>query len=94
MSLGENFNAEGIDERYEAFMADNPESYRTKPKQDEELRYYTKKDVMEMFQVSLPTVDNWLRDGVLEKTLIGPKLVRFSKAQIEKLITENGVPHA
>ena len=94
MSLGENFNAEGIDERYEAFMADNPESYRTKPKQDEELRYYTKKDVMEMFKVSLPTVDNWLRDGVLEKTLIGPKLVRFSKAQIEKLITENGVPHA
>ena len=66
----------------------------TKAEPSEELRYYTKKDVMEMFQVSLPTVDGWLRDGVLEKTLIGPKLVRFSKAQIEKLITENGVPHA
>ena len=40
MSLGENFNAEGIDERYEAFMADNPESYRTKPKQDETCSVY------------------------------------------------------
>ena len=49
-------------------------------------KFYTKKNVMEMFQVSLSTVDTWMRDGDLEKTMIGPKLVRFSKAQIEKLI--------
>ena len=66
----------------------------TKAEPSEELRYYTKKDVMEIFQVSLSPVDTWMRDGDLEKTMIGPKLVRFSKAQIEKLITENGVPHA
>ena len=66
----------------------------TKAEPSEELRYYKKKDVMEIFQVSLSTVDTWMRDGDLEKTMIGPKLVRFSKAQIEKLITENGVPHA
>ena len=60
----------------------------------DEHSYFTKKDVMELFQVSLPPVDSWMREGVLEKTLIGPKLVRFSKTQIQKLITENGVPHA
>ena len=34
----------------------------TKAEPSQELRYYTKKDVMEMFQVSLSTVDTWMRD--------------------------------
>ena len=92
MSLGENFNAEGIDEQYEAFMADDPESYRipqyeTSTKAEAPLSaehtYFTRKEVAELLKVRPQTVDMWITREQLSSTDFGNKHSLISLADIK-----------
>ncbi len=74
MSLGENFNAEGIDEKYEAFMADDPESYT----------YLTQKQVSQMTGLAMSTIDTMKREGRIGYSKFGGK-VMFRLSDIQKL---------
>ena len=92
MSFGENFNAEGIDEQYEAFMADDPESYRipqyeTSTKAEtplsDEHTYITRKEVAELLKVRPQTVDMWITREQLASTDFGNKHSLISLADIK-----------
>ena len=92
MSFGENFNAEGIDEQYEAFMADDPESYRipqyeTSTKAEaplsDEHTYFTRKEVAELLKVRPQTVDMWITREQLASTDFGNKHSLISLADIK-----------
>ena len=92
MSFGENFNAEGIDEQYEAFMADDPESYRipqyeTSTKAEaplsDEHTYFTRKEVAELLKVRPQTVDMWITREQLGSTDFGNKHSLLSLADIK-----------
>ena len=92
MSFGENFNAEGIDEQYEAFMAADPESYRipqyeTSTKAEtplsDEHTYFTRKEVAELLKVRPQTVDMWITREQLGSTDFGNKHSLISLADIK-----------
>ena len=53
-------------------------------------RYLSKKEVAELFSVSVNTISNWVREGFLEKVNMG-RSVRFEKDQIIKLILSGGL---
>lgn len=44
----------------------------------------TKKDLCEIFRVSLGTVNNWIKQGKIKAVKIG-RSVRFSEEEIERL---------
>lgn len=48
-------------------------------------RYYDRKQICEMFKVSLPTVHSWINTGVLECSKIGGRTL-FDADVVEKLI--------
>lgn len=50
------------------------------------LRPMTRKEAADFLQISLPTVNRYLRDGVLERLKIGKRLVRISAKSINNLI--------
>ena len=45
----------------------------------------TVKDVAERFQVSVKTVNRWVKDGKLRMVRLGPRMRRFRLAEITKL---------
>ena len=49
----------------------------------------TKKEVAEYYHVSVCTVDNWVKRGLV-KTKIG-KLARYKKEDLEKFVESQGV---
>lgn len=48
-------------------------------------RYYDRKQICEMFKVSLPTVHTWINTGVLECSKIGGRTL-FDADMVEQLI--------
>ena len=89
MSLGENFNAEGIDEQYEAFMADDPESYVVKEYETstkaepcrfcDDNAYLTRQEVADITRATIQTVDNWISSRKLGSSRFsGRTLVKVS----------------
>jgi excisionase family DNA binding protein len=45
----------------------------------------TKKQASKILQMSIATVDNYVRDGNLSKLKVGVRSVRFERAEVEKL---------
>ena len=89
MSFGENFNAEGIDERYEAFIADNPESYVVKEYETstkaeacrlcDDNAYLTRQEVADITRATIQTVDNWISSRKLGSSRFsGRTLIKVS----------------
>lgn len=55
-----------------------------------EKRYYNRKQLCELFKVSLPTVHTWINNGVLECSKIGGRTL-FDVDKIDALIGVNKV---
>lgn len=53
----------------------------------QEIRLYTRKETADMLGVSLQTLNEWSKKGVLKKHRIGNKQVRYRKEDIEKALT-------
>ena len=96
MSLGKDFNVDGIDEQYVAFMADDPESYpitqyETSTKAEaplsDEYIYFTRKEVAELLKVVPQTVDMWISRKHLGSTNFGVKHSLISLADIKAFAT-------
>ena len=54
----------------------------------DEHTYLTKQDVMDIYQISLPTVDRLIASGKLERTFISPRRVVFSAADVKAIATK------
>jgi len=39
-----------------------------------------------MLSVPIPTLNDWIASGILVRTLVGPKQVRFAQSDVNKLI--------
>ena len=48
--------------------------------------FFKTKKVLEMFDIGESTLDLWVKQGYVVKTLIGPKQVRFSQEDLQELI--------
>ena len=64
----------------------------------DEHTYLTKQDVMDIYQISLPTVDRLIASGKLERTFIGQRRVVFSAEDVKAIATkelqEEGIVNA
>ena len=60
--------------------------------------YLTKQDVMDIYHMSLSTVDRLIRSGKLERTFISSRRVVFSTADVKAIATkelqEEGIVNA
>ncbi|MCD4664286.1 MAG: helix-turn-helix domain-containing protein [Bacteroidales bacterium] len=56
------------------------------PSQDEGINLYTRKETADMLGVSLQTLNEWNKKGIIQKHRIGDKPVRYKKEDIEKAI--------
>jgi len=45
----------------------------------------TRKQTAEFLQMSIATVDNYVKDGLLSRRKVGTRSVRFERAEVEKL---------
>ena len=52
----------------------------------EEHTYFSKSEVSDMLSVPIPTLNDWISSGILVRTLIGPRQVRFAQSDVNKLI--------
>lgn len=58
-------------------------------KLDPALRWYTTRQVAAMFQVSLDTVQAWLRGGRMEGVRPGARVWRVSAAEVARFMRKN-----
>ena len=55
-------------------------------------RLLTKKEVASRLNISLPTVDRFIRKGLLQKIVMSPQIVRISLKSVEQFLT--GLQHS
>jgi len=48
--------------------------------------YFSKSEVSDMLSVPIPTLNDWISSGLLVRTLVGPRQVRFSQEDLQELI--------
>ena len=47
---------------------------------------YTREEVAEIFRVSVYTIDNWRRKGIIKSIRIGERAIRFTTAEVDRLL--------
>lgn len=47
---------------------------------------YTRDEVAEIFRVSIWTVDNWRRKGIIKAIRIGERAIRFTTEEVNRLL--------
>jgi excisionase family DNA binding protein len=62
-------------------------SLEGKLKQKEPEEYLTRAEVAEILKISLPTVSEWSRSGILKPYRLG-KLVRFKRSEVEDALSQ------
>lgn len=68
---------------------ETPEKTQSISKQ--EIKLYTNKQVCEMLQVSLKTLNEWRKDGIIIASRLGNKQIRFSEQDIQNAIKKLNV---
>ena len=48
--------------------------------------YFSKSEVSDMLNIPEGTLNDWISRGILVRTLVGPKQVRFAQSDVNKLI--------
>lgn len=61
------------------------EAEKTAQPATEPNKLLTKKEAAQLLKVSIATVDNYTKDGMLTKKRIGLRSVRFDRSEVEKL---------
>lgn len=59
-----------------------------KPKEE----YFTRKEVAKMFKISLPTISDWNKKGILNPLRIG-NLIRYKKSDLEDALVQINNKH-
>ena len=78
------------DELKEAILSElkpQLESLRQELRQQEPEEYLTRKELAEKLKITLPTITDWSKKGILKPYRLG-KLVRFKKSEVEKSLIE------
>ena len=47
-----------------------------------ELKYLTSEEVLQLLRISKPTLTRWVRDGIIPAVRLGPRQLRFPKADL------------
>ena len=48
--------------------------------------YFSKSELSKIIKIPEGTLNDWITSGILVRTLIGPKQVRFSQEDLQELI--------
>ena len=78
------------DELKEAILSElkpQLESLRQELRQQEPEEYLTRKELAEKLKITLPTITDWSKKGILKSYRVG-KLVRFKKSEVDKALKE------
>ena len=54
-------------------------------------KYYTRREVAELFCVYVVTIDNWILDGLLQAYKVGKRYIRIPASSVEKLLESGKV---
>lgn len=64
----------------------NPHKVDTIPNKD---NLFTRKEAANYLNISVSTLDNYVRAGMLPRVKIGPRMVRFTKEALDEFIKGN-----
>lgn len=53
-----------------------------------DLKLFTREETAKLFSVSLPTINNWTKKGVINAITVGNR-VYYSKTEIDRVINKN-----
>lgn len=47
---------------------------------------YKRREVADIFKVRIETIDNWRENGIIKAIKIGPKAIRFTQEEVDRLM--------
>ena len=51
-------------------------------------KIYTRREVADIFKVTVDTVDNWRKEGVINSIKVGRRAIRFTQDEITRVLEQ------